>query len=270
MRVTLRHRLSTLLLATCLLALGGGLLAGCSSKEEKDLRSGVEDLYERGRKSMESGNFNNAIRYFEALEARFPFSNETKQAQLDLIYCYYKDRQIEATVDAATTFERENPTHPRVDYALYMRGLAWFSGEHSWYHRLFDADLAQRPPKNVQESFSVFAQLVQRFPDSAYAADARQRMVFLRNRLADYELYVARYYMKRGAWLAAANRAKYVIEQYDGAPAGGEALRIMVEAYGELGMTTLADDARQVLAASYPDSLKALAREEARPWYRFW
>ena len=269
MPTSTRPRLFPLLVATLLVALAG-LLSGCASKEEKDLKSGVADLYERGHKSMVAGNFSNAIRYFEALEARFPFSNETKQAQLDLIYCYYKDRQIEATVDAATTFERENPTHPRVDYALYMRGLAYFSGEHSWYHRLFNADLAQRPPKNVQESFSVFAQLVQRFPNSAYAADARQRMVFLRNRLADYELYVARYYMKRGAWLAAANRAKYVVEQYSGAPAGTEALQIMVQAYGELGMTELADETRAVLAASYPEGLPKLAREEERPWYRFW
>jgi outer membrane protein assembly factor BamD len=267
---TLRHRLSALLLATALLVAAGGILGGCAGKEEKELQSGVTDLYERGRKSMESGNFGNAIRYFEALEARFPFSNETKQAQLDLIYCYYKDRQIEATVDAATTFERENPTHPRVDYALYMRGLAYFSGEHSWYHRLFDVDLAKRPPKNVQESFSVFAQLVQRFPQSAYAADARQRMVFLRNRLADYEIHVARYYLQRGAWLAAANRAKFVIEQYNGAPAGNEALRILVQSYSELGMTELAEDARSVLAASYPEGLPKLAREEKRPWYKFW
>ena len=266
-----RHRFSSLLITTILLALLGGLVGGCAgTAEEKDLRSGVTDLYERGHKSMRSGNFSNAIRYFEALEARFPFSNETKQAQLDLIYCYYKDRQIEATVDAATTFERENPTHPRVDYALYMRGLAYFSGEHSWYHKLFNVDLAQRPPKNVQESFSVFSQLIQRFPDSIYAADARQRMVFLRNRLADYEMYVAHYYLKRGAWLAAANRARYVIEQYDGAPAGSEALRVMVQAYDNLGMPGLADDARGVLAASYPDGLQQLAREESRPWYKFW
>lgn len=266
------RKLSSLLLATALLVLAGGLLGGCAGKgkEERDLKSGASDLYERGNKSMQSGNFANAIRYFEGLEARFPFSNETKQAQLDLIYCYYKDRQIEATVDAATTFERENPTHPRVDYALYMRGLAYFSGEHSWYHRLFNVDLAKRPPKNVQESFSVFSQLVQRFPQSAYAADARQRMVFLRNRLADYELQVARYYLDRGAWLAAANRAKFVVEQYDGAPAASEALGIMVQCYDRLGMKDLAEDSRRVLAASYPEGTTQLAKEEKSAWYKFW
>jgi outer membrane protein assembly factor BamD len=213
---------------------------------------------------MESGNFKNAIQYYEALEARFPFANQSKQAQLDLIYCYYNDRQIEATVDAASTFERENPTHPRVDYALYMRGLAYFSGQSSWYHRWFNADLSERPPKNLQESFSAFAQLIQRFPNSAYAADARQRMVFLRNRLADYELLVARYYMSRGAWLAAASRARFIVEQYDGAPAVADSLKIMLDAYRELGMTDQAADVRLVIASNYPDTLRQ-ARPKARP-----
>jgi len=276
MRSNPRQKFPTTLMATGLLAILigslAGLTSGCSSKSKaaRDARSDSAELYQRGRKSMESGNFSNAIQYYENLEARFPFSNETKQAQLDLIYSYYKDRQIEATVDAATTFERENPTHPRVDYALYMRGLAYFSGEHSWYHRLFNVDLTKRPPKNVQESFSVFSQLVQRFPNSAYAADARQRMVFLRNRLATYEMHVARYYLKRGAWLAAANRSIFAMEHYDGAPANAEALGIMVQAYDQLGMTELADDTRRVLAASYPDEGKALAREENAPWYKFW
>jgi outer membrane protein assembly factor BamD len=151
-----------------------------------------------------------------------------------------------------------------------MRGLAYFSGEHSWYHRLFDVDLTMRPPKNGQESFSVLSQMIQRFPDSIYTADARQRMIFLRNRLADYELHVARYYMKRGAWLAAANRARYSIEHYDGAPAVAESLGIMVQAYDRLGMTDLADDARRVLAASYPENVPRVAREAKNPWYKFW
>jgi len=261
-----------LALLIVLVVLLPGLLSGCSSrgKDERDSTSGAGELYKRGKNSMETGNFSNAIQYYENLEARFPFSNETKQAQLDLIYSYYKDRQIEATVDAATTFERENPTHPRVDYALYMRGLAYFSGESSWYHRLFNVDLSKRPPKNVQESYSVFAQLVQRFPDSAYAADARQRMIFLRNRLADYELHVARFYMQRGAWLAAANRSIYAIEQYDGAPVVTEALGIMAQAYDQLGMTDMADDARRVRAAGSPDGFENVARKEESPWYKFW
>lgn len=260
-----------LVLTLSVLAASAASLVGCKSSSDLDARSGAQELYQRGYKSMSSGNFNNAIQYFEALEARFPFANETKQAQLDLIYAYYRDRQIEATVDAASTFERENPTHPRVDYALYMRGLAYFSGEHSWYHRWLNVDLDKRPPKNVQESFSVFSQLVQRFPNSEYAADARQRMIFLRNRLADYEIYVAQYYMARGAWLAAANRAQFALEAYNGAPATPQALMIMIEAYDQLGMLDFAEDARRVLEASYPEKMQKLARQEAgKPWYQFW
>lgn len=265
-----RPSLQRILMMMALATLLTGSLSGCFWRKEDEAKSGVEKLYEQAQKSMNSGNFKNAIQYFEALEARFPFANQSKQAQLDLIYCYYNDRQIEATVDAATTFERENPTHPRVDYALYMRGLAYFSGQTSWYHRWFNADLSKRPPKDLQESFSAFAQLIQRFPTSAYSADARQRMVFLRNRLADYELNVARYYMSRGAWLAAASRARIVVEQYDGAPAVAESLKIMLDAYRELGMRDQADDIRLVLASNYPDTLEQVVREEQKPWYRFW
>jgi outer membrane protein assembly factor BamD len=262
--------LQRVLMMMTLAALLTGSLGGCFWRKDDEQKSGVEKLYKQARKSMDSGNFRNAIQYFEGLEARFPFSNQSKQAQLDLIYCYYNDRQIEATVDAATTFERENPTHPRVDYALYMRGLAWFPGEPSWYHRWFNADLSKRPPKNLQESFSAFAQLIQRFPNSAYSADARQRMIFLRNRLADYELHVARYYASRGAWLAAANRARFIVEQYDGAPAVAESLKIMLDAYRELGMRDQADDIRLVIAGNYPDTLQQVVNEEQKPWYRFW
>jgi outer membrane protein assembly factor BamD len=266
---TVRTPRIPLLLALLCAVVGG--LAGCSSSAKLDTKSGASELYDRAYNSMRTGNFSNAIQYFEALEARFPFANETKQAQLDVIYSYYRDRQIEATVDAATNFERENPTHPRVDYALYMRGLAYFSGESAWYHRVLNTDLDKRPPKNVQESYSVFAQLVQRFPKSLYAADARQRMIFLRNRLADYELYVADYYMARGAWLAAANRAQYVVEQYDGAPATPRALNMMAEAYEQLGMADFAADTRRVLTASYASDLPELSGAEAkRPWYKFW
>lgn len=266
-----RPALQRILVMMALAALLTSSLSGCFwRKDDEEQKSGVDKLYEQAHKSMDSGNFKNAIQYYETLEARFPFANQSKQAQLDLIYCYYNDRQIEATVDAATTFERENPTHPRVDYALYMRGLAWFSGESSWYHRWFNADLSKRPPKNLQESFSAFAQLIQRFPNSAYSADARQRMVFLRNRLADYELHVARYYMSRGAWLAAASRARFIVEEYDGAPAVAEALKIMLDAYRQLGMRDQAEDIRLVIASNYPETLRQVVKEEQKPWYKFW
>ena len=265
-----RSTIQRIAVTIALAALLASSLSGCFWRKDEEDKSSVDQLYEKAHKSMDSGNFKNAIQYYEALEARFPFANQSKQAQLDLIYCYYNDRQIEAAVDAATTFERENPTHPRVDYALYMRGLAYFSGESSWYHRWFNADLAKRPPKNMQESFSAFAQLIQRFPNSAYSADARQRMVFLRNRLADYELNVANYYTSRGAWLAAASRARFIVEHYDGAPAVADALKIELDAYRKLGMRDQADDVRLVIAGNYPDTLKQVIKEEQKPWYKFW
>jgi outer membrane protein assembly factor BamD len=245
-------------------------LAGCAGDNERDLKSGADQIFEKARASMENGNYRNAISYYEALEARFPFSNQTRQSQLDLIYCYYKNGEPESAIDAATQFERENPTHPRVDYALYMRGLANFRGQHNVLHRLFRIDLAQRPPEGARESFSAFSQLLQRYPASPYAADARQRMIFLRNRLAEHENYVARYYLKRGAYLAALNRAKFAMQSYDGAPAVAESMRIMIDSYRALGMNDLAEDTRTVLADSFPDAAVAQQQEEEAPWYRFW
>lgn len=246
------------------------LLAGCAGDNERDMKSDAAELYERAHKSMDAGNFRNAISYYEALEARFPFSNHAKQAQLDLIYAYYRNGEAEAAIDAATQFERENPTHPRVDYALYMRGLAQFRGQRNVFDRLLRLDRSRRPPLQARESFSAFSQLVQRFPDSRYAPDARQRMVFLRNRLAEHENHVARYYLDRGAYLAALNRAKFAMENYDGAPAVPESLRIMIESYQALGMGDLAESTRTVLAESYPDVARAAAQADAKPWYRFW
>jgi outer membrane protein assembly factor BamD len=227
-------------------------LSGCG-KNQRDSRSGSEELYERANKSLRNGNFRNAIGYYEALVARYPFSNQSKQAQLDLVYAYYKNGDPDSAIEAALQFERENPRHPRVDYALYMRGLAQFQGEKNMMHRFMRMDLAKRPPVDATESFSAFSQLLTRYPLSEYAEDARQRMIFLRNRLADHEIHVAEYYMKRGAYIAALNRAKFVMEIYDGAPAVAKSLDIMVEAYEKLGMQDLAASTRSVLRENYPD-----------------
>jgi len=267
------HRSIWRLALVCLLVL---LAVGCG-KNNRDLQSGAEELFERGSKSMYSGNFRNAIRYYEGLEARYPFSNQAKQAQINLIYCYFKNGDPDSTADAATQFERENPTHPRVDYALYMRGLANFSPQHKSYHRLFGVDLAKRPPVRARESFSAFSRLLQRYPESIYAEDARQRLIFLllqrypesiyaedarqrliflRNRLAKHENYVADYYFKRGAFVAALNRATFTMETYDGAPAVADSLFIIVGSYEKLGMQDLATETRRVLVENYPDAAK--------------
>jgi outer membrane protein assembly factor BamD len=240
------------------------VVSGCGGKRRRDMQSGSEELFERGTKSMRGGNYRNAIGYFENLEARYPFSNQAKQAQINLIYCYYRNGEPEAATDASIQFERENPTHPRVDYALYMRGLANFRGEKSSTQRLLRMNLAKRPPVQARESFSAFSRLIQRYPNSIYAADSRQRMIFLRNRLAEHENYVANYYFKRGAFVAASNRAKYTVETYDGAPAISEALVIMVLSYEKLGMSDLAQSTREVLELNYPDTKVPKNRKNRR------
>jgi outer membrane protein assembly factor BamD len=236
-------------------------IAGCG-RGDRDMRSGAEELFERGTKSMRSGNFTNAISYYESLEARYPFSNQAKQAQLNLVYAYYRNGERELSVDAATQFERENPTHPRVDYALYMRGIANFAPEHNMFHRMFRVKLWKRPPVNARDSYSAFSRLVQRYPQSRYAPDAHQRMVFLRNRMAEHENYIAEYYYQRGAFVAAANRAKYVVETFEGAPAVADSLFIVMSSYEKLGMQDLAGDARRVLEENYPDAVQPPATKK--------
>jgi outer membrane protein assembly factor BamD len=235
-RVPLRQ--SLLLLA---LAAGTLVLSGCKSRgDEMEARGTPEAIFNQAVRDIAGGNYPEGIRKLEALESRYPFSEPARQAQLDLMYAYYKNRDAESAIDQADQFIRENPTHPRVDYAYYIRGLVYFEGGANWLERVFKADMAKRPPQEARQSFQSFQALVQGYPKSPYAADARQRMVYLRNRLADYELAVAEYYMKRGAYVGALNRARGLIETYDGAPAVPGALAIAAEAYRRLGMEDLA------------------------------
>jgi outer membrane protein assembly factor BamD len=240
-----------------LLGLAGLALAACGRRDNTVQDSGPEALYERGYDAMEASNYAGAVTYFKGLEARYPFSPETRQAQLDLIYLFYKSQQPESAIDAAEQFERENPTHERIDYCLYMRGRIYFDQAPNMLERLFRVDLSVRPPKDTIKAFSTFQELIRRFPNSEYVPDARQRMVFLRNRLARYENHVAEYYFKRGAYIAAISRAKYALERYPEAPELEKTLQIMVASYEQLGMTDLAADARRVLRESYGDAAAA-------------
>lgn len=238
-------------LLVLIIAAGAGL-AGCSNDNDNIIQDqGPEALYENGLESMDSGNYPTALAYFQALEARYPFSNVTRQAQLDMVYVYYRNRQPESAIDQAEEFERENPTHPRVDYCLYMKGLTYFDQDPGLIERMFRVDMSERPPRDTMLAFSVFQELLRRFPNSQYAPDSRERMIFLRNRLAAYENHVADYYMERGAYVAAINRAKYSLEHFPGAPALEQALQLMVDAYGQLGMQDLAADAQRVLDESF-------------------
>ena len=240
-------RTAKALLSLCLASVA---LVGCGKNNVVE-DQGPELLYQRGFDAMNGSNYVGAIQYFNALEGRYPFSPETRQAQLDLIYLYYRSLQPEAAIDAAEQFERENPTHERLDYCLYMRGLVYFDQAPNIIEKLLRVDLSLRPPKDTLKSFSTFQELIRRFPDSEYVPDAHQRMVFLRNRLAEYENHVADYYLRRGAPVAAINRAKYALEHYPEAPELEKTLQLLVAAYEQLGMTDLAADARRVLRESF-------------------
>jgi len=238
--------------ATAVIVSGLILLTGGCGKRNDVIQGGADTLYERATRSMENGNYRNSIAYFEQLEARYPFSNVTKQAQLDLIFVYYKNGALEQTVDAADNFMRENPTHPRVDYCLYMKGLSYFDKGGNILEKMFRVDMTTRPPRDTQKSFNAFQELLRRFPDSEYSPDARKRMVYLRNRLAVYENHVAEFYIRRKAYVAAINRAKFAVENYPGAPTINESVKIMAEAYRRLGMEDLAADAERVYKNSSP------------------
>jgi outer membrane protein assembly factor BamD len=248
------------------LLLGAFALGGCSSFGKKKEESATpEALYERATKLLNDGSYDPSIKVFEALTARFPFSDAARQSRLDLIYAYYRAHEKESAIDAADTFIRENPTHPRIDYAYYMKGLVHFERSPNFLERWFNVDLSERPPQDARKSFDAFGRVVSQYPASDYAADARQRMIYLRNRLAEYEIHVANYYVRRGAYVAALDRVRYVIETYDGAPAMRRALEISVECYRALGLTSLAADSQKVLAANFPATAQ---RSGKKHWWQ--
>ena len=231
------------------------MLANCGGNDERpDEVQNLTDAYTKAQQAIGQGNYRRGIQIFEAIQARFPFSELSRKIQLELMHAYYKGGQREQAIDAADTFMRENPTHPRVDYALYIKGLAFFTDEPGMLERWFRKDTNKRPPKDVELSYQSLRRLVERYPASQYAPDAEQRLVFLKNRLAAYENWVADYYLRRGAYVAALNRARNALEAYNGADSNAESLRILITAYENLGMEDLAADARRVLQLNFPDS----------------
>ncbi|MGD8532260.1 MAG: outer membrane protein assembly factor BamD [Gammaproteobacteria bacterium] len=229
-------------------------LAACSSgRNSVNPEDDARKVYTKGQRALNIGNFSTAINQYEYLQAVYPFSEYARQGQLDLMYAYYRNKEPDAAIEAADQFLLENPTHPRVDYAHYIKGLVNFERERGPVERFFRVDLAKRPPDKLEESYRSFATVANEFPDSVYAQDSRQRMVFLRNRLAQYEVHVASYYMRRGAFVAAANRSKYVLENFQQTPSVVPALQIMVSAYRQLKLDDLAEDSMRVLEENYPD-----------------
>ena len=255
------------MLALCLTCLA---TTGChifGRKKRQEANPAI--LYKEAHRALVNYNYKGAIKIYENLTARFPFTDEARQGRIDLIYAYYRDNEADSATDAADEFIRENPTHPRVDYAWYIKGLVYFSQPANLVERVFHADLSKRPPNNELKAFDAFKTVVEQFPKSAYAYDAHQRMIFLRNRLADYDVHVADYYMRRGAYVGAARRANECIEDYDGAPAVQQALQIMISAYDKLGLKDREAQVREVYELNFPHA-KARYTAHFHHWWKFW
>jgi outer membrane protein assembly factor BamD len=228
---------------------------GCATSPEDELDAlPAEELYRRAKKALDSGDYETSIKTFEKLEVRFPFGKYAQQAQLEIAYAYYKFDEPDSSIATAERFIRNNPGSPHLDYAYYLKGLVNYSRGSNLVDRVAPRKPSERDTRALRDSFNDFTQLVKKFPDSRYATDARERLVFLHNQLARYEINVADYYMKRGAYVAAANRAKYVIENYQRTPAAQDALQVLVQAYTKMGMTDLARDVQRVLELNRPAS----------------
>ncbi|MEO7728318.1 MAG: outer membrane protein assembly factor BamD [Burkholderiales bacterium] len=252
---------------------GCGLLPAVNDDETKGWSA--NKLYTEAKANLGEGNYEKAVKYYEKLEARYPYGRYAQQAQLEIAYAYYKDKDVTSALAAADRFIKLHPNHPIVDYAYYLKGLANFNDDLGIFGSLAEKftgqDMTERDPKASRDSFDAFRDLVARFPDSKYAPDAIARMNYLVNSLASHEVHVARYYMKRGAYVAAANRAQFALKTYPNAPANEEGLLLLVQAYDKLGMTDLRNDAERVMKTNFPDS-KYLGGKAAKgsPWWQIW
>jgi outer membrane protein assembly factor BamD len=267
--------------ALAMLALAGTLvLGGCSLLPEvADETAGwsAQKLYSEAKDALNDGNYERAVKLFETLEARYPYGRYAQQAQIEVAYAYYKDQEPISAIAAADRFIKLHPNHPNVDYVYYLKGLVNFNDDTGILGRLSmlglraEQDMSERDPRAARESFLAFKELVTRFPDSKYTPDAVARMKHLVNSLASHEVHVAKYYLKREAWVAAANRAKEVLKTYPEAPALEEALAIMVFSYDKLKLDDLRDDAQRVLSLNFPNSrFSAGVNLDDRSWYQFW
>lgn len=258
-------------MASVLLALA---LGGCGLFADKD--DGRKDwtaaqYYKAAKEEFDSRNWAAAVKLYEQLESKFPFGRFAQQAQLEVAYANYKQGETAQAVTAVDKFIKTHPNHANIDYALYLKALINFREDLGALARWTRQDLADRDPKSARESFEGFKELVSRFPESRYAADSRDRMAYLIEALARHEINVARYYLSREAWLAAANRAQGAIARYPNSPIQKDALDIMIEAYDRMGMTDLRDDTRKVLAKNFPaDRMAQSGQNRTRAWWRFW
>jgi len=256
---------------TVILAL---LLCACGllpEAQEETAGWSADKLYAEAKDEINKGGYAKAIKYLEKLEARFPYGRYAQQAQIELAYVYFKDNDPISAIAACDRFIKLHPNHPTVDYIYYLKGIVNFNEDLGLLGKISKMDLSERDPKAARDSFDAFKELVTRYPDSKYTPDGIARMKYLVNALASYEIHVARYYMRRGAYIAAANRAQFALLNYAQAPAIEEALFVMVKAYDALGMIDLRDDADRVMHKNFPDSAYfkgAVGKKD--PWWMLW
>jgi outer membrane protein assembly factor BamD len=253
------------------------LLSGCAwlqslqGENDETASWSAQRLYTEAKNAMNDGNWATAVKYFEKLEARYPFGRYAQQAQLEIAYAYYRDNEPASAVAACDRFIKLHPNHPTVDYAYYLKGVVNFYEDQSILTQFAAQDPTERDPRSARDSFAAFKELATRYPDSKYTPDALARMKFLVNALASHEVHVAQWYVKREAYVAAANRAAYAVKTYPEAPATEEALAVMAQAYGRMGMDDLRDDALRVLKTNFPNSpwLKGSV-DKSSPWWQLW
>ena len=253
--------------------LAAGLIAGCSStNEDKTANWSPDRIYSEAREEMTGGAYDKAVPLLEKLEGRAAGTPLAQQAQLDKAYAQFKAGEKAQAIATLDRFLKLHPASPAADYALYLRGLVNFNDNLGMFSWLSRQDLSERDQKAAKDSFESFRELTTRFPDSRYAPDARQRMTYIVNSLAQYEVHVARYYYERGAYVAAVGRAQQAIADYQNVPATEEALYILIRSYDALGMAQLRDDAQRVMNASYPEStyIKGGFKTRENPWWKFW
>ncbi len=263
----MRHSLAVFLLFTLTAcSLFSPLPEGDAPDAAKHMSA--EELYHKAKGDLDDGNFTDAIKSYETLQSRFPYGQYAQQSMLEMAYAYYRTGEPEPAISTADRFIKQFPNNQHVDYAYYVKGLATFNGELSMLSSISGQDASERDPQSVQESFDAFKELITRFPNSKYTPDARVRMQYLVNELARHELHIATYYMRRGAYIAAVNRAQDILRQYPNSPSTRDALGVMITSYDAMGLTELRDGAKQVLADNTAPT--HIADKPAQPWWQFW
>ncbi len=267
----MRHSLAVFLLLTLTACSLLDPLPTDSDNSEATKNISAEAIYHQAKAELDDGSYTSAIKLYESLQSRYPYGRYAQQSMLEMAYAYYRQGEPDPAIGAAERFIKQFPNNPHVDYAYYLKGLANFGSDISTLNSIAGQDSTERDPKAPQESFDAFKELVTRFPDSKYTPDAKVRMQYLVNSLAKHELHIAEYYLRRGAYVAATNRAQNILKAYPGSPSSQRALEIMTQSYDAMGMTDLANDAKRVLERTLAaNRATSVDGDRADSWWQFW